>query len=136
MAFGLQIEDLPSDHSVSRSERGSKNGRGMDEGFGRKAAAIRNHLERERQERVTGQNGRGFSKLLVARWTSTPEVVVGHSGQIIVNQGIGMHHLDRRRDRQYFLIVLSVDGKARNAERRSQTLSSRKNAVAHCAMDL
>ena len=59
---------------------------------------VAQHLEGPGQQGVAGQDRRRLVEFLVAGRLPAPQVVVVHGRQIIMDQRIAVHHLDRRRD--------------------------------------
>ena len=55
------------------------------------------HFKRLGQQRITGQNRCRLVKLLVAAGLAATQIVVIHRRQIIMDQRIAVHHLDRGR---------------------------------------
>ena len=60
----------------------------------------RHHLEGQRQQAVAGQDRRRLVERLVAGRPAPPQVVVVHRRQVVVDQRIGVHHLQRAGRRQ------------------------------------
>ncbi len=48
------------------------------------------------QQAISGQNGRGLVESLVIGRLAAPQIVIVHSGQIVMDQGIGVDHLNGR----------------------------------------
>ena len=46
---------------------------------------------------IASQNGCGLAKAYVAGWVAATQVVVVHRWQVIMHQGIGVHHLNGHR---------------------------------------
>ena len=57
-------------------------------------AGIGDEAERLGQQRVPGQDRHGFPKHLVIGEAAAPEIVVVHGGQIVVDERIGVNHLE------------------------------------------
>ena len=55
------------------------------------------HLEGPREQCIAGENRCRFVEFDVARRQSAPQVVIVHRRQIIMDQRIAVHHLDRGR---------------------------------------
>ena len=94
-------------------------------------ARAEHRLKREVQKTVAGENRLTFPEYDVIRRSSAAEAVVVHSGQIIVNQRIGMNHFDCARKIQRVVRIFAQHIHRRQQHRRTQTLSTRKQAVAH-----
>ncbi len=56
---------------------------------------LRQHLEGIGQKPIAGEHRGRVVELLVAGRLPTPEVAVVHRRQVVVNQRIGVHELDR-----------------------------------------
>ena len=88
-------------------------------------------FERERQQGVSRQDRHRFAKHLVIGGTATSKVVVVHGGQIVMNQRVGMHHLNRTGcGKRGFDVAATRFGRQQN-EQRSQPLATREQAVGH-----
>lgn len=88
-------------------------------------------LEGQRQQGVTGQNGRRFVKSLVAGGTATAEIVVVHGGQIVVDERISVDHLHRARRRQGGLDFPAARFGRQKHEHRPQPFARREQTVPH-----
>src|SRR5262249_59802127 len=55
----------------------------------------RQYLKRQSEEGVARKYRARFAKSLVASRPSPPQIVVVHRRQVIMDQGVGMNHLDR-----------------------------------------
>src|SRR4029077_2205841 len=93
LAFRFEVGDLAADHAVNGS-RGAGNFRkhgdatsGIDGGGG-------NRFECQSEESIAGENRRGFAEFLVASRLAAAEVIVVESGEIVVNQRVGVDKLD------------------------------------------
>ncbi len=94
LAFVLQVGDLPADHALYGSRRGSDfryHGHAPFRGDRRG----RNGFERERQQTISRKNRGRFAKLFVRSRLAPSQIVVIQRRQIIVNQGIRVDELDR-----------------------------------------
>ena len=79
-------------HPAAMRQRGDQFAphRGIAMGVG-----LRQHLEGQGQETVARQHRGRLVEGLVAGRTAAPQIAVVHRRQIVVDQRIGMHHLDR-----------------------------------------
>ncbi len=84
----------------------------------------RDHLESQRQQTVTGQDGRRLVKRPVAGRPATPQVVVVHRRQIVVDQRIGVNHLQRTSRRQRRLSFAAARFGRHQAQDRTQPLAT------------
>jgi hypothetical protein len=51
-------------------------------------------LEGQGQEGIAGKDGHSLPKLTMTCWKSTPQVVIVHRRQVVVDERIGVDHLD------------------------------------------
>ena len=95
LVLGFEVNHLAADHAVD-----SAGGVGdfADDGDARLGWArdLRQHFIGLRLQGVSGQDGDGLAESLVAGRTAAPQVVVIERGQIVVDQGIGVEHFERR----------------------------------------
>ena len=63
-------------------------------GDGCGAVEARDGMEGEGLEGVAGEDGDGFAEDLVAGGLAAAEVVVVEGGQVVVDEGVGVEHLD------------------------------------------
>ena len=96
-------------------------------------------LHGQREQRVARENGHGFAEDLVAGGFAAAEIVVVESGQIVVDQRIGVDHLKRaaRFERGSVRIDPAIRGRPRprQAQDGADALAAREQAVTHGAMD-
>ena len=57
-------------------------------------------LEGKSQQRVAGENGGRFIKTSMQGRSTAARIAVVERGQIIVDEAVAVHHLDRSRDTQ------------------------------------
>ena len=91
--FGLKVGHLAGHHARWAGRLGQNRNARKRRRLGPDLA--RQHLERQRQEPIPGQDRRRLVKRPVAGRPATPQVVVVHRRQIVVNQRIRVHHLQR-----------------------------------------
>ena len=89
------------------------------------------HLERQRQQGIAGQNRRGLVERLVAGGPATPQIVVVHGRQIVVDQRIGVDHLDGAGGRHGRLDRPAAGLRGQQHQHRPQPLARRQQAVTH-----
>ena len=87
-------------------------------------------------ERVSGEDSCGFAESDVAGGASAAEVVVVERGEIVVDERVGVEHLDARAE----FVGAIGDGPMDHArgfhdEDRAETLASGEDAVTHGLMD-
>src|SRR5882672_5557094 len=129
LAFEKEVHRLAPDHAL-------RPGRFRDDphqGTGNLRLPLRcpgERLERERQERVPREDGHALPVHDMVRGASAPPVVVVHAGEIVVDQGKGVDHLERDGgwNRGSALSQHRLAGE--KAEGGPQSLAARENAVA------
>ena len=89
------------------------------------------HLEGQRQQGVAGQNGRGLVERLVAGGPPATQIVVVHRRQIVVDQRIGVDHLDRAGGRHGRLDRPAAGLGGQQHQHRPQPLARGQQAIAH-----
>ena len=92
----FEVEDLPADHA---SETGGAR-QGEDE-FGANlrvlvGCGVRRHVEGISQQSVADKNRGGLAIGLVGGRPSPPQIIIVEGGEVVMNEGIAMDHLDRR----------------------------------------
>src|SRR5579885_1883616 len=135
LALAFEIVHLAGDHA-SRGAR--RSGQLLHEAhaparvhFGR----FRQDLESQRQKRVAGQDGNRFAKGLMTSGAAAAEVIVVKGRQIVMNQGVGMNHLERAGDIFYAPREVRNGLRAGDAQQRPYPFASREYAVAHGSKD-
>ena len=66
------------------------------------------HLEGQRQQGVAGQDRRRLAEHLVAGRPAAAQVVVVHRRQVVVDQRVGVDHLDGTGGRQGLLMIATA----------------------------
>ena len=100
-AFGLDVDDLAADHAggdCGGSADAGADGEGEvaedgDDGGGW-GGEVGEDLEGEILEGVAGEDGDGFTVGDVAGGLAATEVVVVEGGEVVVDEGVGVGHLD------------------------------------------
>ena len=95
--------------------------------------------KRFRLQSVAGENRHALAMHHVRRRPSAPQVIVVHRRQIVVDQRVGVNHLDRARGRHGEIACRGFGGATRlrdafgagNHQQRPQPLAAAKQAVAH-----
>lgn len=93
--------------------------------------ASRKGLEGQSEQGVAGQDGHRFAELDVTGRATAAEVVVVNSGQIVVDQGEGVHHLERASGVQGLGRVSAYGFAGGETERRAQAFAWCERRVAH-----
>ena len=134
-ALRFQIHHLPADHAFDASRSTSDFLDDAHASLGR-AGQLGQSLIGGGLQGIAGKNGRGFSERFVAGGLAAPQVVIIQRGQIVVNERIGVQHLQRRA--QVFAAGRDFAGdhaRRFQAEDRTQPLAAREYAVAHGTVD-
>jgi hypothetical protein len=129
--FGFQIHDLPADHAIDRSRAARDL---LDDAHARLRRTLQpgHHFIGLRLQRVPGQDRDRLAEHFVAGRPPAPQVVVVERGKIIVNQRVGVQHLERRAQFLDSVWATIRPPCARlHAEHRPQALAAGKHAVAH-----
>ena len=127
----LQIHHLAADHALGAGG----GGHGGDEpaahlrvGVGR---GIAEDSEGERQQCIAGQNRRRLAEFDVAGGLAAPQIVVVHRRQIVVDQRIGVDHLDRGGGAQRAFLRNVEQLRGGHDEERAEPFSARHDGVMH-----
>ena len=90
------------------------------------------HLERERLQRVAGEDRGRLVELPVRRGAAAPQIVVVHRRQIVVHERVGVNQLDGGGDAIEQLFGGTDELAARVDEQWPDTLTAAEHGVAHC----
>ena len=100
-AFGFDVDDLAADHAGREGAVGAYSGADGEgdfaedgDGGGGWCGELRDGLEGEGLEGVAGEDGDGFAEDYVAGGLAAAEVVVVEGGEVVVDEGVGVDHLD------------------------------------------
>src|SRR5882724_9190833 len=102
LAFGFDVRDLATDHSIDGASGRCNFCEDGGAAF-RRGRCCPNRFESERQEGVASEDGNCFAEFFVASGLAATEVIVVQRRQVIVNQGVGVDEFDgacgmKRRD--------------------------------------
>lgn len=148
-AFGFDVHDLTADHAgrefgieVADVANAGADGEGDlakdgDGGWGwdRKGG---DGLEGEGLEGVAGEDGGGFAEDDMAGGLAAAQVVVVEGGQVVVDEGVGVDHLERGAEVGDSVgVSLGACGEAScfHAEDGTETLAAGEGAMPHGAVD-
>ncbi len=104
----------------------------------RRALQPRQHLVGERLQGIAGEDRRRLAVSLVAGGTAAAQVIVIERRQVVMDQRIGVDHLQGRADFLHAHRQCAADGRharALHAQDGTDTLTAGKDAVAHRAVD-
>ena len=135
LAFRFDVHDLAAHHPVGTGRlRDGGDDVADDPCVRHQRRVLGDQPERQRQKGVAGEDRDRVAEHLVVRQPSPAVVVVVHRRQIVVDQRIGVDHLERAR-RGHHRRRRGADGLGpRDHEDRPQPLAARQHAVAHRAM--
>ncbi len=145
-AFGFDVDDLAADHA---GRRGLSSGlrrcrrRGRLRGGWRRLVAggvgrCGDGLEGEGLEGVAGEDGDGFAEDDVAGGLAAAEVVVVERGQVVVDERVGVEHLEGCAEVGCAFGDVSAAGDHAggfHAEDGAEALAAGEDAVAHGSVD-
>ena len=133
--FAFEVEHLAADHAVDGADG---IGDEADDLRGRVGRAVEagQHFEGAGLQRVAGEDGDGFTEGDVAGGLAAAQVVVVERGQVVVDERVGVKHLDGRAETLDAFGQAARDGDAGlHGEHRPETLAAGKDGVAHGAVD-
>ncbi|MPM71090.1 hypothetical protein SDC9_118053 [bioreactor metagenome] len=96
--------------------------------------AKRERIKREGKKPVSRENCVRFTKRFVVAGLASAHVVVIHRGQIIVNQRIGVDHLQRAGGIDRVLRVTAAEFAGRHAERGADSLAAGEHTICHALL--
>ena len=137
MFLGFQVHHLAADHALDGSCRLRDRAHDLHR-LRSRALHAGQHLVGLRLQRIPGQDGDRLAKGNVAGRLAAAQIIVIQRRQIIMNQGIGVQHFDRRAQLFHSFGKLSgvCDHSRRfHAQHRPEPLASGKNAVPHSAVN-
>ena len=133
--FAFEVEHLAADHALDGADGVGDEADDLD-GCGGRAVEAGEHFKGAGLQRVAGEDGDGFAKDHVAGGLAAAQVVVVEGGQVVVDERVGVQHLDGRA--QVFDAAGQRAGNGDGGlvgEQRAQALAARKGGVAHGAVN-
>ncbi len=134
LAFALEVEDLAADELAGASGKGE-----FEEvffcGVSLGVGCLGEDSEGFGEEGVAGEDGHAFAVDFMAGGAATAEVVVVHAGEVIVDEGVGVHDLDGASGGEGFVDVAPAGFIGGESEDGAESLASGKNGVAHGLVD-
>ena len=133
MFLCFEVHDLAADHALDGSRRLRDQAHDLH-CLRSRALHTGQHLVSLCLQRIPGKDSDRFAKDNVAGRLAAPQIIVIQGGQIIMNQGIGVQHFDRRAQLFHPLdrLIGTRDHSCRfHAQYRPQPLASGKNTVPH-----
>jgi hypothetical protein len=137
LTFQFQVHDLAADHAV-RADRLADlvDHRQDDLGLDALPPADREQRgERHGVQRVARQQRHALAEYLVVGELPPPVVIVVHAGQVVVDQGKRVDHLDGRPDAVRGLPPAAAGAKRQDGHGRTDALPAGEDAVAHGLVD-
>ena len=126
-----QVDRLAAGHPVRAGGARERAGERRAHARVRMPRGRRDRLESERQQRIADQDRRRLVEGDVAGGLAAPEIVVVHRRQVVVDEGVGVHHLDGGGgvDRPRARHVEEVG--AREDQEGAQPLAAGEERIAH-----
>ena len=135
-AYAGAINRLPSGHAGAAC--GARELRNSLHDQGRRDRHLRQQLKSQGLKRIASQHGAGLIKLHVHGRTTTPQLVVIHARQVVMNQRVGMDQFDCGRSQlQRFLLRrrhgLALQGRFASGidQGSAHALAAAQNSVTH-----
>ena len=133
-AFVFQILNLPGNEAEAAGGEGKFLNHGGDSVTARWLGE-RDKLESLREEGVAGKDGDAFAENFMIGWFTPSEIVVVHTWEVVVDEGVGVDTFDGAGQR-HGVGGFAVDGVAGGkGEDGSDTFTAGKQGVAHRFVD-
>ena len=132
--FSLQIQNLASDEHGAAAG-GCQLPHVIPDGIAFRIVHLGDYGKSLRQQRVSRQDGDAFSEGLVAGGFPTAQIVVVHGWQVVMDEGIRMHHFHGAGGNQGVHCQSSAGLRRRQAKDGAHSFPPRKYAVAHGFVD-
>ena len=130
MRIGVQIQNLSGNHPVKRTGGTRQQKRQFN--FFRIGNRRRvQNFKRVSQQPVAGKYRRRFVKSPMTGRLTAAQVVVIHRRQIVMYQGIGVKHFQRRGNRKRRFIIHAEQPGRFMQQKRAQTLAAIQNTITH-----
>ncbi len=133
--LALDVEHLAADHAVDGADGVGDEADDLHGCGGRRVEAGED-FEGAGLQRIAGEDGDGFAESHVAGWLAAAQVVVVERGQVVVDERVGVQHLDGRAEALDAAGKRACDGDGGlHGEHGAQALAAGKDRVAHGAVD-
>ena len=133
--LAFEVQHLAPDHAVYSAD-GAGNQPDNLNGGSRRAIEPGQYLKRAGLQRVTGEDGDGFTKSLVAGGLAAAQIVVVQGRQIVMNQRIGVKHLQGCAQPGNSVGQRARDGdRCLHGQHRAKALSPGERGVTHGAVN-
>ena len=130
VAVGGHVEELAAHHPADA--RGGRQLARAGEHVGRLAGLLgERQPQRLGEQAVAGEDRHVLAERHVAGGLAAAQVVVVHGRQVVVDERVGVDHLDRRRERQHVLGVAPERLGRGQGQHRPDALAARQQRVAH-----
>jgi hypothetical protein len=96
--FAFQVQHLAADHALDSADGVGNQADNLDDRFGGRGRRPKpgQHLEGAGLQRVAGQDGDGLAEDHVTGGLAAAQVVVVQSRQVVVDERVGVEHLEGR----------------------------------------
>lgn len=132
--LALQVDDLSGNEFLAAGGAGDLPDKiRLGKAFG--GRGIGSEFECQGEEGVTGENCQSFAKDFVGGGLAAAQIVIVHTGQVIMDQGVGMDTLYRGRQRHGGGRMAFESFVGGQDEDWPEAFASRKKTVAHGLMD-
>ena len=135
LPLAFYVRHLAADHAIHRSRRRRKFPTSATVRAASSPSICDSVCSASVKQSVARQNRHGFAEDFMARRFAAPVIVVIERRQIVVNQRVGVDHLQRAAPPPAPRRVLGNGCRARHTKDRAYALSARKQAVAHGLVD-
>ena len=133
--FAFDVEHLAADHAVDGADGVGDEADDLHGSCGRRIEAGKN-FEGAGLQRVAGEDGDGFAEGHVAGRLAAAQVVVVEGGQVVVDERVGVQHLEGRAEAFNAAGQRACDGDGGlHGENGAQPFAAGKDRVAHGAVN-
>ena len=132
VGFGgaAHVQELAPHHSLDPGGAHHLAHRGQH-GAGLALLGSQGQAQRLGEEAVAGEDRHVFAEGHVAGRLAAAQLVVVHGREVVVDERVGVDHLDRGRDRQDLLGIAAERLRGRESQHRPDALAAGQQRVAH-----
>ena len=134
LPLGLEVGDLPGDQ-LERSGGASQFENDLWVRVTGPTLALDSHLEGLGQERVARQDGDTFAEDLVVGRLASPEIIVVHGRQVVVDERVSMNAFNGTGQGQGNVRIATAGRRGGQAEGGPHALAAGEKRVAHRLVD-
>jgi hypothetical protein len=124
------VQELATDHSLDSGRPYHLADRGQN-GAGLALLRAEGQTQRLGEESIAREDRHVLAERHVTGRLAAAQLVVVHGREVVVNQRVGVDHLDRRRDRKDLVGVAAERLRGRERQHRPDALAARQERVAH-----